>query len=126
MPELLKAALSYFAVVFAAAFGLGVLRVTVIVPRVGELAAVTSELPIVLCLSWIVAGRVLARWPQALPGRIAMGTLAFAVLMTAEYALAVLVFGQSPAAYLAALAEPSGLLGLAGQIGFAIIPALRS
>jgi hypothetical protein len=125
MPDLLKAALTYFAAVFAAAFGLGILRVTMIVPRIGDLAAVAIELPIVLCLSWIVAGRVLAGWPLTLTGCIAMGALAFAFLLTAECAIGVLVFGQTPSAYLATLAQPSGLLGLAGQIGFALIPGLR-
>ena len=34
-------------------------------------------------------------------------------------------FGQTPARFLADLATPPGLLGLAGQAGFGLIPLLR-
>ena len=56
-------ALLYVAAVFAAAFAMGTSRILVLVPRLGELAAVTLEVPVVLGLSWLVAGRVLRRWP---------------------------------------------------------------
>jgi hypothetical protein len=122
---IIKAGLLYFAAVFAVAFLMGVLRVTVIAPRVGELGAVALEVPLILGLSWFVAGRLLQRWPLDLPGRIAMGGFAFVVLMLAEFALATFLFGQTTADYLAAFAKPAGGLGLAGQIAFAVIPALR-
>lgn len=124
MPGYVKAAILYVAVVFAAAFLLGALRVSVVVPMTGALLAVALEVPVVLGLSWIVAGRVLRRWPLPLGGRIAMGGIAFVLLMLAEMALAVL-FGQTLGQFLAAMATPPGALGLAGQIGFAAIPALR-
>jgi len=41
----------YFGVVFAAAFGLGVLRVLLLAPVIGPLAAVAVEVPLVLALS---------------------------------------------------------------------------
>jgi hypothetical protein len=125
MPVAVKAALAYFGTVFAAAFLLGALRVTLVAPRTGPLAAVALEVPVVLALSWVVAGRVLARWPLPLPGRIMMGALAFALLMLAEMALAVLLFGQTPGAFFSAMATAPGALGLAGQIGFAVVPALQ-
>lgn len=121
---LVRAAAVYFGVVFAAAFALGVLRVLVLAPALGPLAAVAVEVPVVLALSWEVAGRVLRRWPLALPGRVAMGGLAFALLMGAEAGLA-LAPGQTLAGFVAAMATPAGAVGLAGQIGFAILPALR-
>lgn len=120
-----RAAGVYFGVVFAAAFALGVLRVGVMAPALGQLAAVAVEVPVVLALSWIVAGRVLRRWPLDLPGRLAMGALAFALLMAAEASLA-LALGQALAGFVAAMAAPAGALGLAGQIGFAILPAIRA
>jgi len=61
---------------------------------------------------------------MALRGRLAMGGLAFAMLMAAESGLAP-ASGQSLAGFVAAMATPAGALGLAGQIGFAIVPALR-
>jgi hypothetical protein len=120
-----RAAIVYFAVVFAAAFGLGVVRVMLVAPQVGALAAVALEVPIVLALSWLVAGRILRRWPMALPHRLAMGALAFMILMLAEAMLSGLLFGQTVRDFVDAMATLPGALGLAGQIGFAVIPALR-
>ena len=125
MRQVVAASLVYFAIVFAAAFLLGALRVTVIAPWVGALAAVALEVPIVLALSWGVAGYVLGRWPLGTGQRMAMGLLAFVVLMIAEYVLATLGFGQTAATYLAAMATLPGALGLAGQLGFAFVPVLR-
>lgn len=122
MPAVVKAAFAYVLPVFAVAFALGALRVTLVAPQTGALAAVALELPLVLALSWAVAGRVLRRWPQA--PRAAVGALAFALLMLLELATA-LAFGQTPAAFLAALATAPGALGLAGQAGFGLIPLVR-
>jgi hypothetical protein len=121
----LPPALAYTAVTFAGGFALGVVRVTWLAPWVGDLAAVAMELPLMLALSWWVAGRVLRHWTVP-PGaaRLAMGAMAFAALMAFE-AATTLAFGASLAAFLANLATPHGALGLAGQIGFAIIPWLR-
>ncbi|WP_149586917.1 hypothetical protein [Tabrizicola flagellatus] len=124
MSHFVKPALAYALPVFALAFCLGALRVTLVEPRIGPLAAVALEVPVVLALSWLVAGAVLRRWPQDWPRRLAMGALAFLVLMALELATA-LSFGQSAAGFLAAMATPAGLLGLAGQVGFGLIPALR-
>jgi hypothetical protein len=126
MPRIVLPALAYVATVFAAAFGLGVFRVLLLVPRLGELAAVALEVPVVLGLSWLVAGRVLRRWP--LPGRgqrLAMGGLAFGCLMALELVLATGLFGRPLDGVLAAMTTLPGLVGLAGQIGFALVPALR-
>ncbi len=121
----LRAGALYMALVFPAAVLLGVLRALVLTPALGPLWAVALELPLVLALAWIVARRLL-RARRAPPGaRIAMGAVAFCLLMLAELAMAVLVFGQSPAGFGAAMATPPGLLGLAGQIGFGLIPLLQ-
>jgi hypothetical protein len=122
---ILKPALAYFAVVFAAAFAFGALRVTLIAPQIGALAAVALEVPLILGLSWLVARRVLRRWPMSQGKALAMGGLAFVVLMLAEFALAYLLSDQTPRAYAATFTEAPGALGLAGQVGFALIPALR-
>jgi hypothetical protein len=99
MPAVVKAAFAYVLPVFAVAFAAGAARHAGR-PQTGALAAVALELPLVLALSWAVAGRVLRRWPQA--PRAAIGALAFALLMLLELATA-LAFGQTPAAFLAAL-----------------------
>lgn len=120
----IRAALAYFAIVFAAAFAMGVLRLMVVIPLTGPLIAVALEVPVILALSWFVAGRILRRWPLTLPDRLAMGALAFLVLMIAELTLAQ-ALGQTAGQFFAAMATPSGAFGLAGQVGFALIPALH-
>lgn len=122
MPRLAPAALAYTLPVFAVAFVLGALRVTFIAPQLGPLAAVALELPLVLALSWLVAGRVLRRWP--LTPRLGMALLSLLILTLLELATA-LAFGQTPGQFLAAMATPPGALGLAGQIGFGLIPLIR-
>jgi hypothetical protein len=124
MPVIVKSALAYMLPVFAVAFLLGALRVTLVAPAIGPLAAVALEVPLVLGLSWLVAGRVLSRWPLSASGRLAMGALAFAFLMLAELGLAV-ALGQTPARFAAGLSTPPGALGLAAQIGFGLIPLAR-
>lgn len=124
MPRFIRPALVYFAAVFAGAFALGVLRVIVILPLTGPLIAVALEVPVVLALAWLVAGRVLRRWPLALPERLTMGALAFVLLMLAEAALA-MALGQTLRAFAQAMTTPAGALGLVGQVGFAVLPALR-
>jgi hypothetical protein len=62
MTPIVKAAIAYVLSVFAAAFGIGAVRVTLVAPRTGPLLAVALEVPLVLALSWVVAGRVLQRW----------------------------------------------------------------
>ncbi len=123
--NVLRASMLYFAVVFAVAFGMGVMRVLVVVPHIGALAAVALEVPVLLVLSWVVAGWILRHWPMALVQTIAMGALAFATLMLAELSLSTLLFGQTAEVFLMAMTTLPGALGLAGQISFAVIPALR-
>lgn len=116
---MLKPALAYVLPVFVTAFALGALRVGLIAPRTGPLLAVALELPLVLALSWAVAGRVLRRWPRT--PRLGMGLASFLILMLLELATA-LAFGQTPGQFLSAMTTPPGALGLAGQIGFGLIP----
>jgi len=126
MPRILLPALVYVAAVFAVAFALGTLRVLLLVPYLGELAAVALEVPVLLCLSWFVAGRVLRRWPLTGRGqRLAMGALAFVCLMALELIVATGLLGRPLNGVLAAMTTLPGLVGLAGQIAFALVPALR-
>lgn len=124
MFTVVKAALAYTLPVFAMAFVLGALRVTLVAPQIGPLLAVALEVPIVLALSWAVAGRVLARWPLSQAQRSGMALLSFVVLMLLEL-LTAFAFGQTTAQFLSAMTTPAGALGLAGQIGFALIPLVR-
>jgi hypothetical protein len=122
-----RAAVLYFLAVFPAGVVLGVVRVSLVQPVTGPLIAVVLELPLMLALAWLVAGVLIRRFwvPGALAVRAAMGCLALALLLLAEAALGLIVFGMDPAAQRAALATPQGRLGLAGQILFGLIPLVR-
>lgn len=125
--SVLKAGAAYFALVFLVGFALGTLRVLVIAPRVGETLAVFLEAPLILAASWLASRacvgrlRVRARAPE----RLAMGAVAFALLMAAELALSGLVFGRSVTDYLAAWRTLAGATGLVAQMGFALIPFVQ-
>ena len=128
MQRAILAGLWYFAPVMVAAFLLGVIRVTLIVPALGSaFAAVALEVPLVLVISWLVAGVVLRRFgPFSNAQALTLGGTAFALLMTSELALAQGLADQNAAQWLAQLTTPTGLLGLAGQMVFACIPAIRN
>lgn len=126
MHRVIIAGLAYFLIVFAFAFILGVARVLVVSPWIGEFGAVALELPLVLGASWLTSGIILRRARLGARAQaLAMGLFAFALLMIAEAALSVLAFGRPLSGWLASLLTPAGALGLAGQIAFGLIPAAR-
>lgn len=121
-----SAAIAYWAVVFALGFVLGTIRVLWLAPRVGLMPATALELPIILAASWFAAGWLVRRFAIAQQGEaLAVGALAFAILMLAECALALTLMAQSPGQWLTGLAAPHALLGLVGQGIFALMPWLR-
>lgn len=128
MRAAILAGLVYSGTIFLFAFAMGVLRTLVVAPRIGEVAAVLVELPVVLGASWLVC-----RWAQArfnLASRLkhgaVMGAVAFVALQATEAFVALALFGRPPGDYLGAFAGPAGAMGLAGQILFALFPLIRS
>lgn len=128
MPPRILASLCYFLPVMAAAFLLGVLRVTFLVPALGsDFAAVALELPIILLISWRVTGPVLRHFgPISTVGAMVIGATAFTMLIASELLLAQMLGGQSAAEWAREIGTAAGLLGLAGQLLFACIPAIRN
>lgn len=123
----LGAGLLYGALAFAAGFVMGAARLLLVAPRLGETAAVALEAPAMLALCWW-----LARWsaacravPPTLAARAAMGGAGLAALLALELGLAVLGFGRTLAAFLAAYLTPAGLIGLGAQIAFALLPLIQ-
>lgn len=126
MPIAVAAAVLYFALVFGAGFVLGVVRVGVLVPRLGETLAVAMELPVMLAVSWLAA-RSVVRWldvPATIMARAVMGGIAFALLMGAELALATVLLGLTVSQHLASYADLAKALGLVAQLVFAAMPVL--
>jgi hypothetical protein len=122
---IIRPALRYFAAIFALGFVLGTVRTLWLAPAIGEGPAVLAELPVMLAASWWLARRIVrgAALPS-LNAALAMGLIAFALLLLAELALARFGFGQTPGQWLASLGRMPGLLGLAGQALFGLMPGL--
>lgn len=117
----------YFASVFALGFVLGTIRVLWIVPLIGETTAVFIELPFMLLAAWVICGLIIRRGgvSSALGARAIMGAGALILLLAAEWALSLMVFGRTVAETAAHYGEAPGALGLAGQVLFGIFPLIR-
>ncbi len=122
-----RSALLYVCLVFFAGTVLGILRRLVVEPLIGPLPAVLLELPLMLALSWLALKLALFIRPvdpEAVP-RLAMGALAFGLLMLAEFLLSRLFTGADLSAFLRALVRPEGMAGLTGQAMFGLMPFLE-
>jgi hypothetical protein len=124
MAKALGAGARYFLIVFVIGYLLGIVRTLVLLPRLGAPAAVALELPLILAASWWVSGKLVQRLPPGLESRAVVGGSAFALLIVAEFAMSVGVFGQTPAVFIAGWQAPAGLLGLLGQIAFGLMPLI--
>jgi hypothetical protein len=122
---MLRPAFLYFALAFAAGFLLAIPRILVLTPRVGEVIAVLIECPIILLISFLLARWVIHRFaPRAAPARrLAIGLIAFALLITAELLLS-WARGTTPREFAAGLLLPARAIGLAAQVLFALFPLL--
>ena len=123
--KIFVAALAYWACIFALGFILGTLRVLLLAPAIGEFAAVIAELPVMLIASWLAARWLVVR--LAIKGAIpalSMGALAFVLLIGSEAVLFRLLTDSGPGQWIEGMITPPGLVGLAGQVAFALFPSL--
>ena len=122
----LLAGFAYWAVVFALGFVLGTLRVLWLAPLVGLFPATLIELPLMLGASWWASGWLVRRFAIAdKRAGLAMGAVAFALLMVAECAVGMGMMGLTLGQWLADFAKPHAAMGLAGQVVFALLPWWR-
>jgi len=128
MTTALKAGAVYFAIVYLAGFVLGTVRVLLLAPRTGEVAAVLLETPIMLAASWIASRWCTRRFgvPPEVRPRLAMGGAAFALLILGEFGVSILAFSRSWEGIVAAFLAPPGLIGLSAQVIFALLPLLQA
>lgn len=120
------AGLAYALLAFAAGFALGLIRVPLLVPRFGELAALALEAPFLLLACAFAARSTALRFAVApsLAPRLVQGGVALALLLTIELGVPWLMQGRAPAEQLAARAPaPLALFGLL-LLAFAAMPAL--
>lgn len=120
---LIRAAVVYWAVVFAAGLVLGTVRVLWGAAALGEGLFQAIEIALLLALGWIVARwLVRRRWIAGEGAALRVGALAFALLLVAEAALGLTLFGETLPHWLASLTHPPRLWGLISQILFALTP----
>jgi hypothetical protein len=117
--------LAYFALVFGAGFVLGALRVSFLVPRLGERVSELSEMPVMFAVIFLAAGFVVRRFavPPAMSARLGTGLLGLGLLLAAELLLAVVLQARSLADYVASRDPVSGSVYLAMLALFALMPA---
>ena len=127
MSKTIRAALVYFAIVLGTGFVLGVFRVPILVPRIGERWAELAEMPIMAAVIFFAAGYILRRFPEmALPGQsLVAGFLALAFSVTAELGLAVALQDKPLAEFISSRDKVSGSVYIALLLVFAIMPRLR-
>ena len=98
----LKSGLIYFAIVFAAGFALGTIRVLLLEPHIGSRYAKLTEMPIMLLVIYCAARYiVLKTLPASTNGLyVAVGVFALALLLLLEFTLVLGLQGISMDRYL--------------------------
>ena len=128
MAPAIKAGLCYFALTFGAGFLLGPLRILLLVPRVGTRAAELAELPVMIIVMWLAARWTIRRFhvPSSTASRLAMGTLAFALLLAAEFCVVMPLRGLTLEQYFATRDPVSGTAYYASLVLLALMPLIVS
>lgn len=126
--RLLKPALAYFALVFGAGFALGLIRVPLFVPRLGERYAELLEMPFMLVAIVLAARFVVRRYPfaRAAASSLAVGAMALALLVLAEWQLGLWLQGRSFADYVTDRDPVSGAVYAAMLLVFALMPLIAA
>jgi hypothetical protein len=120
-----RAAASYFAWVFGAGFVLGAIRVPLLVPRLGVRNAELLELPVMLAvIAWASRRTVRGSANGSARQQLAIGGLAWVMLLVAEVVLGMALTGRGPLAVVLAHDPVSGACYYAATILFALAPWL--
>ncbi len=120
------AALLYFLAVFGAGFALGPIRVLVLEPRLGVVAATLCEAPFLL-LAMIAAAYWIPRlvsMPAGISAMLAVGFGALALQQVADLFVGTAVRGISVTDQWARLASPEGAIYVALLVLFALMPVI--
>ena len=127
MKKTIAAAGVYFAIVLGTGFVLGVFRVPLLVPRIGERWAELAEMPVMAIVIYLAAGFIFRHFPHIRhPARtIATGFLVLALSIAAELGLALVVQSQSLTEFILSRDRVSGAVYLALLLVFALMPRLR-
>ena len=124
-PRTLRAGIEYFVLVFAAGFLLGAIRTLWVVPALGARTAELLETPFMVAISFVAARWVVRRLsvPPGTGTRLAMGGVALALLLCAEFGLVLALRGMTIAAYFATRDPVSGAAYYLALLAFAAFPS---
>jgi hypothetical protein len=120
----LIAATVYFLALFALGFALGTIRVLVVEPRLGALAATALEIPFMLMAAYFICRWVVRRWrvPSAPSLRWIMVPWFLTLLFLFESLLGTVIFGRTLFEQWTSLTATAGLIGLSAQFVSALLP----
>ena len=121
-----KPAVLYFALVLGTGFVLGVIRVPLLVPRLGERYAELLEMPFMFVAIILAARYIVRRFhlPAKHAVRLQVGFAALAMSVLAELILAAVLQDRSVAQYIASRDPVSGSVYLVMLLLFAIMPSI--
>jgi hypothetical protein len=122
--RIIKAGATYFALVFGAGFALGMIRVPILVPRLGERMAELIEMPFMFVAMVMSARFIIRRFdlPASALARLGAGFLALGLLVAAEILLSVALQDRPLGEYVASRDPVSGMVYLAMLALFAAMP----
>mgnify|MGYP000878042696 CR=1 FL=1 len=126
MPRAILSGALYFAVVFAAGFALGTIRVLWLVPRIGVRAAELAETPLMIALSWLAARWIVGRLAQRPSGaeRAIIGATGLALMLAIEFGVVRSLRGLTFAEALGGRDPAAFAVYLGALIVFAALPSL--
>jgi hypothetical protein len=124
--RVIRTGVLYFAIVFAAGFALGVVRVLFVIPQLGARSAELIELPAMAAISYLSARWLIGRFqiPYTLSERIGVGVIALALLVGAELGVVVWLQKLSVSEYISSRDPISGTAYLLSVLLFALFPLI--
>jgi len=124
--RILAAGAVYFAAVFGAGFALGILRVLLLVPHVGERTAELMEAPLMISISYCAARWVVQRFAllPAAGNRLSVGLMALALMLAFEFGFVLQLRKVSISEYVATRDPVSGAVYSLSLVLFALFPLL--
>ena len=122
----IKPGLFYFAIVFAVGFGLGIVRVLWLVPRLGKRWAELLEMPLMFLAILLAAKWVTQRFsvPFALFERIVIGMVALSLMVCLEFTLVLWLQGLTLREYIGNRDPVSGIAYVIMLGVFGLLPCL--
>ena len=124
MYDVVLAGVGYGVSMFGAGFVLGTIRVLLLEPSIGELAAVLVELPLMTPICWQLSGLFAKKLDKVRTSGLVVGPVALSTLLLLEVALA-LLFGKTLQEVLQDHDSTKGRIGLVGQVVASFFPVWR-